>query len=80
MVLGSEINRIYTVAMTSKRYDREGNRLYKTKDYTPTFSLSEIKNWNLDFNDRAWLYVALNNADRPFFKIRRFWRKHVSGI
>lgn len=80
MVLGSEINRIYTVAMTSKRYDREGNRLYKTKDYTPTFSLSEIKDWNLDFNDRAWLYVALNNADRPFFKIRRFWRKHVSGI
>ncbi len=79
-VLGSELNRIYTVAMAWKKYDRNGNRLYKTKNYQPTFDLRDFKDWTVDFNDKSWLYVALNNEDRPFFRIRRFWRRHVNGI
>ncbi len=77
--LMGEINRVYTIAMAWKTYDRDGNRLYKIKHYRPTFRLSDIKDWKVDFKDQHWLTVAVNNEDRAFFKLRRFWRRHIEG-
>lgn len=75
-MMASEINRIYHVTMAWKTYDREGRRLYPIKHYQPTFRLRDFKNWDVDYSDMRWLDIATNNEDRPFFKLRRFWRKN----
>ncbi len=79
-LFATEIKRLYTIAMAWKTYDRDGNRLYKIKKYTPGFRVCDIKKWDVDYNDPHWLYVSMNNEDKKFFKLRRFWRKHISGI
>ena len=71
-----EINRIYHVTMAWKTYDRNGNRLYPIKNYQPTFRLRDLKKWDVDYSDIHWLDVATNNEDKPFFRLRRFWRKN----
>lgn len=79
-ILSAEIYRIYTSAMAFKTYDRSGRRLYPIKHYHPTFRLSEVINYGLDFNDRHWLYVAHCNQDQPLYRLRSFWRRHISGL
>ena len=75
-LLAREIHRIYSVTMAWKTYDREGHRIYPIKNYLPTFRLRDFKKWDVDYNDIHWLDVATNNEDRPFFRLRRFWRKN----
>lgn len=77
--LTAEFHRIYTVAMAWKTYDREGRRLYDIKHYRPTFRICDIKDWDVDFNDRRWLTVAKINQDVPFFNTRKLFRKIVKG-
>lgn len=78
-MLESEVVRIYTITMAWKSYDPRGFRLYDIKHYKPTFRLRDFPNWDVDYNDPNWLYVAENNEDRPFFRIRRLWRKYIGG-
>ncbi len=77
-LLMSEIHRIYNVTMAWKTYDRNGMRLYDIKNYRPAFRLRDLPNWDVDYNDNTWLQVADNNEDRPFFRLRRLWRKYIS--
>lgn len=79
-LLAGEIYRIYTVTMAYKTYDREGMRLYNIKHYRPSFHLNEIRNILVDYNDPVWMYVAKDNEDKPFFRIKRAWRKYVRGL
>ena len=79
-LMAAEIHRLYTVTMAWKTYDRLGRRLYKIKNYRPTFRLRDIQNWDVDFNDSQWLRVAVNNQDRPFYSLKRFWRRYVNGV
>ena len=79
-LMAAEIHRLYTVTMAWKTYDRRGRRLYKIKNYRPTFRLRDIQNWDVDFNDVHWLRVAVNNQDRPFYSLKRFWRRYVNGV
>lgn len=79
-MLAAEIYRLYTVTMAWKTYDRAGRRRYAIKNYRPTFHLSDIVNWDVDFNDPHWLYVATNNQDSRFYSIRRLWRRYVNGL
>ena len=76
----SELKRIYTIAMTWKTFDRTGRRLYNIKNYKPTFRLRDLKDWDVDYNDIAWLFVSANNQDCPFFKTRKLWNKYICGI
>ncbi len=76
-LLMSEIHRVYTIMMARKTYDRSGHRLYDIKHYKPTFRLDELETVEKDFSDPMWLIVARDNEDRPFFRLRQFWRKHV---
>lgn len=78
--LSSEIARLYRVAMAWKTYDREGRRLYGIKNYRPTFRLRDFKNWDVDIDDPVWLFVSSNNEDRPFYHLKRLWRRYVGGI
>jgi len=80
LLFGAEIVRLHTIAMAWKTYDREGRRLYKIKNYTPTFRLCDIPKWDVDYNDSHWLYVAENNEDKPFYRWNKFWRRYISGI
>lgn len=79
-MMAAEIHRLYTVTMAWKTYDRRGRRLYKIKNYRPTFRLRDIQNWEVDFNDSQWLRVAVNNQDRPFYSLKRFWRRYINGV
>lgn len=78
-LLMSEIHRIYNITMAWKAYDRTGMRLYDIKNYRPAFRLRDLPNWDVDYNDSTWLQVADNNEDRPFFRLRRLWRKYISS-
>ena len=73
-LLASEIHRLYTVTMAWKTYDAEGKRLYKVKNYHPIFRLDGICDWDVDFNSPVWLKVHNLNEDKPFFRLRKFWR------
>lgn len=75
----SEIDRLYTVAMARKTYDKNGRRLYKVKHYTPSFKLRDLMMLDVDYNDPEWLLVAKDNEDRPFFKLKRFFRRYFKG-
>lgn len=78
--LAYEIHRIVTITMAWKTYDKNGKRLYPIKNYRPTFRLTDFKDWDVDYSDVNWLAVAQNNEDKPLFKLRRFWRKHISNV
>lgn len=75
-----EIHRVFTITMAWKTYTREGKRLYPIKNYRPTFRLTDFKDWDVDYSDLHWISVAKNNEDQPFFRWRRFWRNHISGV
>jgi len=79
-MLEAELYRIHTTVMAWKTYTRTGKRLYEIKNYTPTFRLSDMKQWNVDYNDPVWLFVSMNNEDKCFFKLRKLWRKIITGI
>ncbi len=79
-ILAAEIHRVYTIAMAYKAYDRSGMRRYSIRHYKPLFNLGELIGLDVNFDDPAWLIVARDNQDRPFFRIRRFWKKYVSGV
>lgn len=78
-MFSTEIIRLYRITMTWKTYDVNGDRRYKIKNYRPKFRLSDLSNEDVDFNDIRWLYIADNNADKPFFRLRRFWSRNISG-
>ncbi|MDE7411421.1 MAG: hypothetical protein K2M94_05215 [Paramuribaculum sp.] len=80
MLLSAEITRMHTMALAWKTYTPDGKRRYKIKEYRPTFQFRDLKNLNIDFNDKRWIYVANNNQDVPFYALRRFWRKHINGV
>lgn len=80
VILCSELDRLYTIIMAWKTYDKKGNRLYDIKHYKPTFRLKDIENSNVDFNDITWILLSKNNADCHFFRLRKIWNKYICGI
>ncbi len=74
-----DVRRIYVITMAWKCYTPEGRRLYPIRNYRPTFQLSDFKNWDVDYNDQRWFDVYEINEDRPFWRLRKFWRRYVSG-
>ncbi len=75
-----EIIRLHMISMTWKTYNEDGTRRYPIKHYRPTFKLSDVKDYDVDFYDNKWLFIARNNEDTPFFRLRRFWYRHINGI
>lgn len=76
--LSSEIYRVYTIAMAWKTYTIEGLRKYPIKNYHPNFRLRDMREWDVDFNDMRWLWVARNNQDMPFYRLRRWWQRTIN--
>lgn len=74
-MLANELVRIYTITMAWKTYNRQGRRLYPIKHYKPIFRLRDFKEWDVDYNDPAWLQVSEENEDSRFYRARRLLRK-----
>lgn len=72
--MSEEVYIVYTITMAWKTYDRRGFRLYPVRNYKPTFRLRDLRNWDVDYNDRHWLDVARFNEDVRFFRIKRYFR------
>lgn len=79
-IMSAELMRLHSITMSWKTYTPEGKRRYKIKNYKPTFRLRDIKKSDVDYNDHRWLFVAHNNEDTPFYRLRCLWRKYVNGI
>lgn len=79
-LLSAEIVRLHDVTMAWKTYDRDGRRLYKIRNYRPTFRLRDIDSWDVDFNDPIWLNISSCNQDTRFWRLRRFWRRYINGL
>ncbi len=75
----ADIGRMITIMHTNKLYDEFGNRRYKIKSYVPTFKLNDLRTAEVDFQSAKWLNIARLNSDKPFFKLRRFFRAMARG-
>ncbi len=71
----ADISRIAMVTVTRKTYHLNGERRTRLTHYRPSFSLREIQHDDIDFQDDAWVRVAMFNSDTSFFKVKRWWRK-----
>lgn len=78
-LLAAELNRLYTITMAWKTYDSAGRRLYKVKNYRPGFRLKGICEWDVDFDSPKWLEIARFNEDKPFFRLRKLFRRPVNS-
>ncbi|MDE6311515.1 MAG: hypothetical protein K2L96_06835 [Muribaculaceae bacterium] len=78
-VLASELVRIYCVTMAWKTYDRQGHRQYPIRNYKPTFRFRDLGKWDVNYDDTSWLDIAAFNEDKPFFRIRRFFRRRKAN-
>lgn len=74
-VLASELVRIYSVTMAWKTYDRSGRRQYPIRNYKPTFRFRDLAKWDVDYDDKSWLEIATFNEDKPFYRIRKLFRR-----
>ena len=74
----SDITRLATIMLTYKIFDDKGFRKNKLKSYRPTFSLKEVRNSNLDFQDDKWIKISLFNSDTPFYRVKK-WMKGIFG-
>lgn len=74
----SDISRIALITVTRKIFDENGERRTKLTHYKPSFSFQELKNSDIDFQDDKWIRVSMFNADTSLFKLKRWWRRHVS--
>lgn len=72
--LCAEIVRLYTIAMTSKKYDRSGRRIPVDGDYRAAFSLHDLLDLSINYQDERWLYIAEHNQDKRMWRLQQFLR------
>lgn len=70
-----DTTRLATIILTEKIFDENGYRKNKLKSYNPNFTLFDVKNSTLDFQDDKWIRISLFNSDTPFYGLKRFWRR-----
>lgn len=70
----ADISRLSTIVVTRKTFDERGFRRNKLKSYTPTFSLEEVRDNDIDFQDDKWIRISLFNSDTSMYRLRRWMR------
>ena len=70
----TDLSRLATIILTEKIYDENGRRKLRLKNYSPNFSLRDVRESILDFQDEKWVKISMFNSDTPFFRIRRILR------
>lgn len=66
-----DISRLATIILTSKLFDEDGNHRYKIRSYQPSFTLADVRNSDLDFEDDKWIKVSQINSDSLFFRLKK---------
>lgn len=74
----SDLTRLATIVLTQKTFDEKGFRKNKLKSYRPTFTLKEIKESDIDFQDDKWIRISLFNSDTKLYRLKR-WLRTISG-
>lgn len=74
----TDITRMATIMLTHKIFDERGFRRNKLKFYRPTFTLKEVKESKLDFQDDMWIRISMFNSDTPMYRVKR-WMKNTLG-
>lgn len=77
--LVSMLKRVYAITLAWKTFDKDGRRLYEIKHYRPTFRLSDLPKWDVDYTDDNWISISILNRDKSFYPIRKFWKKYIKG-
>lgn len=75
----NDLTRLATIVVTEKTYKENGQRRHKLKSYRPSFDLIDVRDSDLDFQDDKWLKISVYNADKPFFRIRRWFNRQTQG-
>lgn len=76
----NDLTRLATIVITEKTYKENGQRRSKLKHYRPSFDLLDVRDSELDFQDDKWMKVSLFNADKPFFRVRRWIHRMYRGL
>ena len=76
----TEIQRIYSVMMTSRLFNIDGTRKVNIPGYIPDFSLNEIETADVDFNDSRWMVLSRFNSNIRFHSLKMFWYKYIEGL
>lgn len=71
----ADITRLATIILTEKIFDERGYRKNKIKSYSPSFSLADVRNSELDFQDDKWIRISLFNSDTPMFALKKWFKK-----
>lgn len=71
----SDLTRLATIIVTNKIYTEDGQRRVGLKSYRPSFTLAEVRESKLDFQDNKWIEIASFNADVPFYRYKKWWRQ-----
>lgn len=69
-----DISRLATIILTEKMYDENGRRKVRLKSYSPTFTLEDVRNSALDFQDDKWIKISMFNSDTPFYRVKKLFR------
>ncbi|MDE7381557.1 MAG: hypothetical protein K2N03_05460, partial [Muribaculaceae bacterium] len=78
-IFRTDISRLATILLTEKLFDERGFRKNKIKSYTPSFSLKDVRDSELDFQDDKWIKISMFNSDTPFYRLKRWWRS-LKGV
>lgn len=73
-----DLSRLATIVIAEKTYKENGQRRHRLKSYNPSFDLIDVRDSKIDFQDDKWIRVSIFNADKPFFRIRRWFNKMTS--
>lgn len=73
-LLNIDMTRLATILVTSKIYDKNGQRKIRMKQYRPSFGFAELHDSDIDFQDNVWIRVACFNSDMANFRLRRWLR------
>lgn len=74
----SDMTRLATIMLTYKLFDENGFRRNKIKSYHPTFTIKEIRESGLDFQDDKWIRISLFNSDIPLYRFKKWLKKITS--
>lgn len=78
----ADLTRLATIMLTEKIFDDKGYRKSRIRSYRPSFTLEDVRDSNLDFQDDRWIKISLFNSDNRFYTLRRWWRNRTkrSGV
>ena len=75
----SDMTRLATIMLTYKLFDERGFRKNKLKSYRPTFTLKEVRESHLDFQDDKWIRISIFNSDTPMYRVKRWFKGFIGG-